>query len=391
MKINNVIERNLDLIYKTIKDGKSNKEFAIKLGNNMTKLFSHSFITLDISDITLLETFYLKLFSSDNIIFLDTYLNSDNIDIMSNSINSLMILSESMNNDTDIKIKPSNSLLPIGCINNHLLVTFTCNTLCNIIGVLPDIFFDELEKENISLSDFIIKKFMTNFYNYMSKKITNIDILSDSIIESKYYKYTEDDLSVSLTEVHTPYGMMSFFGDRSSDLNNEINECKRLFSCNNNDINLLPYIKTDLYFVITCSFYTFLNIFTKLPSSSFIDWKDFKILMSPDNKLLLNISSLPNNLDKYKIRINSKIDEFIKNRNNLSSDKEYNLLKYNFILGSSMTKFTLKLSLNDISNKINILNNIINKEKIDNYLDYESNYIYTNIENISKKIFSILK
>lgn len=392
MKINNVIERNLNLIYNSIKEGKTNKEFPIKLGNNMTKLFSRAFITLEISDITILETFYLKLFSNDNIIILDTYRNSNNINVLSDSINSLETLSNAITNDNDIKIKPDNSLLPVGCINQHLLVTFTGHTLCNIIGVIPELFFDELDKGNDSISDIIIKQFMTNFYKYMSKNITNIDILTDSIIDTNYYKYINNELSVSLSEVKTPYGLISFFGKKSSNISTEVDECKKLFNKNNLLLfdNQIPYLNTELYFEITCSFYTFLVLFTILPSSSFIDWEDFKILMSSNNKLFLNPTSIPNNLDKYKLRLNSKVLEFIDRRNSISNNKEYNLLKYNLILNSSMFKFTLKLSLNDISNKINVLNSNYLNNNISNYLNTELYYIYNNIMNLSKKIYSIL-
>lgn len=410
MVINDVSYNNLDMLYDAIIQASNNTQYGRKLGENMNKLLSHCSITFNINDLTIFETYIMKLFSNDNnMIITNSYLSLESTnEKYAEMINQLDNLSIMMNNDNDLSIKVNELFYFTGHIFKNVIVTFTGISLCNIIGVLPDIWFKETlltEKSNgtnlpdalpctKNLLDGIVNSLVNNFYSFMEKTVNRIDLAVDSYINSNYYSYANNnDTNVNLAEVLTPFGSLLFFGDRASNLSNDIQKCKNVFKYNTApaDSNYLSYSykNTNIYFVINCTFYAFLEMFLSLPSNFFVDNQDFKTLFADSANLII-----PNFLTSYKMRLSNNIKNIIDIRKDVSSSQETSLMRYNYIPLNSSFKFTMKLSLNDISSTLSKYQRAITEDHIygdsNNYIAIEILKIINEINQNSKTVYTLL-
>lgn len=417
---------NIDMIRDIITEGLEDSKF---LGPNMSSLFNHCSITIQISEITLLEAYYMKLFVSQ-FIETGTFINTDGLNkICPNSeetINAAINIFNVMNNDDDIKIKPNTYFLPLIAIQKSAIVVLSGSNLCNIFSAIPDTFFNEVNGRietgrNLKINEpdkyeewanqngvkdlsddkifdkilenCIIEKFIYNFYKNLSPKIMQIDLLTDASINNIYYKRLFNDslIKVHIDEVVNPYGSLDLLNNSNKEIMKD-----NLIQMHNvldfNDSNTI-FDTTYLTFSIACSFYTFLELFLHLPSNYFIDHQDFKTLMMEDTCLCINSIGL---YDKYKLRINTKLTDLVKLRNLviINNKNENNISRYNYILANSYYKFSIKLSLSDIANTISTFNSMIDNTQIygNNTLLYnEIKYIINKINKYSKSVFNLIK
>lgn len=417
----------IDMIKDIIAEGSMNSKF---LGSNMSALLNHCSITIKISELTLLESFYMKLFVSQ-FIETETFINTDGLnDICPNSeetINAATNIFYAINNDDDIKLKPNTYFLPLIAIQKSAIVVLSGSNLCNIFTTIPDTFFNEVNSRietgrNLKINDpdkydewtkqngvkdlsdseifnkilenCIIERFIYNFYKNLSPKIMQIDLLTDASINNIYYNRLSDDtlIKVYLDEVTNPYGSLDLL------LNDPNKETMKgnLIQMHNildfNDSNTI-FDTTYLTFTIGCSFYAFLELFLHLPTQYFIDYQDFKTLMMENTQLCTNSIEL---YEKYKLRINTKLTDLVKLRNLVivNNKNENNISRYNYILANSYYKFSIKISLSDIANTISTFDSMIENTEIygKNTLLYnEIKYIINKINSYSRSIFNLIK
>lgn len=409
MIVNEVTHNNLDKLYEAILIANSNPDYTKEMGENIIVILRDVSITLKISDMSLIETYMLKMFSNDQNMWLteqvvDIYGCGEEYALNCTGIHQL---SQSMLEDQDIGIKPGILFFNTGNIKNSAVVTFSGYTLFNILSTLPDQFFKKYNiqqakdngtaDENIntlppivdfgeSLNNFIVNEFAKHFWDFFKRSVNVIDLGTDSYINNKYYTFVKPNKrDVVLAGVTTPFGNVSFI-DGSEGLNEEkLNSCKRSFTEIPTDKRSLFYKTTNITFVINCDFYTFLEMFLILPSSYFINKQDIKTLFLSNQIFIDPI------YDQYKTRISVRISESMKMKDEISKDKDNNLIRYNYIPLVSSYKFTMKLSLNDITSELFRYEKLIKEGYYSDKPDYISVSILKIIEDIKKYSLAIYK
>lgn len=362
MIIQRVLLSNIDELYEAIAIGKHNPEYGHKPGSNINNLLQRVSITFDIDDITIFELFILKRFTNASVIIPQAsfYDNEALGERYTDVIDNMIKLSDIINHDSDIKFNINQYFLTTGCLSKNVTVSLTGTNLFSIFGTMPDLFFMQAFDFQVDsdftpkindykvLEETIINKFVNNFYSYLQSTVNNIDMVTDSYINSNYYSFIDDsETNVSISDVNTPYGSLHLFGDKSKDANETIPKMKELFTDIVDDVRAFPYRATEICFVVNCSFYTFLEMSLALSRNFFIDNQDFKTLFIEDSKMIV-----PKGLTKYSMRIGTKLNDIRNMVSEVSSSKANNLIRYKFVPLNTCFKFSMKLSLNDISSDI---------------------------------------
>lgn len=405
MKINSVSYCNIDKVYKASIAGKTNQNFKKSVGANFYQLLNHASITFDISEVSVLEAFMMKQFCNGNTIQMETisdidFINKDKFPASHKSASTLLTTLDAIDADDDIETKPGMCLLPTECIRKQMLVTLKGNSLGIILSSMPDSFFinafklksvDEIPSVmpeiNEGFENQVISTFMESFYKFMADRLTRVDLITDATINEEYYKYMDNTLSVTLSHVNTPYGIMNFLGDDADNLPSQIPSCKKTFQ-NVSRLNHDELFKsTHLFYEVSCTFYTFLEMYLALPFNFFVDYQDLKILTK--SKLII-----PDGLSKYNVRINNRVSELIDELNMICTKEEYKLEKYNHILLNTKITFTMDVSFFDITNTLCYFEKDIVEGSIygntNSYLVLELLKIIESIKDNSKTIFSVL-
>lgn len=343
---------NINTLYNLLSEIRHSDHKGIIFGRNMSNLLEHMSITMSISDISLLEAFYLKQYTCGNFI-----LNNTKIDFLSKNsgnIESVTNIIKSIDDDTDVKIKPGYLFFPIGSIKCDCFITLTGNTLCSIFSTFPENFFrmifpDFNEKVLLShinnkdlelINNKIIESFYKSFFKFCNEKVNVIDLISDYGIEKEYYKYG-DISSATLSTVQTAKGGFNLAARDTDDIGTQINLIKdNLLSLRKKDIKN----STKLIYTCNSSLNTFLKLFFNLDINYFIDFEDIKKVISKDEYVF------PNCFNKYKIRLNNNINDLVDYKNKLLENTKGNadFTKYNTLLMNSSISYSLKLSFDDI-------------------------------------------
>lgn len=390
---------NIDKLYEVISAGKRSNEFRHDAGNNLNHILNHVQVTLDISDINILEAFVLKLFTNtDSFVTMANLFDTSyrvgtdekNID----AINELNILVNSI--DKDRNYNNTMYFYPVGCYSKNISLNLTGNQLFTIFGNMPDIFFktifefkedsdftenipDMKKLENDMVSDFII-----NFYKFYNSYINNIDILVDSYIHTKYLsKVKNTDENVRLTDVFTPYGHIDFTDSIASEYIDDIKHAANVMYMYDTGGMDNQYKNVQMYLSFNCNFCTFLEMFLALPNRLFLDFQDIKTLLPTDTSLLL-----PADLNEYRIRLSNKINNIVSLRNELKNSKSpFDI--YNSIMLNSSYSFTMKISLDEITSIIYKYQKSIESIK-NSYLKNNILNLLKSVSTYSKQIYQLL-
>ena len=412
MTVNEVTHSNLDKLYEAILIANNNPDYKKEMGENIIVILRDVRITMTISDVTEFEAYMLKMFSNDQ----NIWITEQSIDVNgcgeNNTANCAGIhqLSTSMLNDNDVGVKPGALFFNTGNIKNTVVVSFTGYTLFNILSTLPDQFFKKYniqqtkekgleiqDADNLppiidfgeSLNNFIVNEFANHFWDFFKRSVNVIDLGTDSYINSKYYTFVKPNKrDIVMANAITPYGDISFI-DGSEGLSPErVDACKRNFTDIPMDKRNLPFKSTTITFVINCDFYTFLEMFLALPSSYFINKQDVKTLFLSDQIFIDPM------YENYKTRIAVRISECMHMKNSVSKESDNNLIRYNYIPLVSSYKFTMKLSLNDITSEIFRYEKLIKdgyySYNCNDYLSYSILYIIENIKKYSLAVYKLL-
>ena len=402
MVVQNVEMSNIDKLYEAIAIGKHNPDYDQKIYDNINRLLSHVTITFFIDDLTLFEEFIIKVFTNSEIIPVATFYDNEALgDKYKQVIDNILTLSNSINHDADIKYSIGQYFLTAGCITKRIILSLSGSQLFSIFSMMPDVFFmktfgyqsnSDFSPEILDykvLEDSLITNFVNNFYSYYQSYVNKIDTVFDSYININFYCFIDDKkTSVALSDVVSPTGSISFFGDKANNIQTDITHTSSVFLDVIDDVRGLMYKSINLYFVINCSFYVFLEMFIALPNVFFIDHQDMKLLFREDAKMII-----PEGLDKYNMRLSSKLGDIKKMKDEVSSKPEANLTRYKFIPLNTSIKFSIKISLNDISSTLLKYETAIRNSHIYNMNSALSNeilYIINSIKSTSKSIYDVL-
>ena len=144
-----------------------------------------------------------------------------------------------------------------------------------------------------------------------------------------------------MSHVNTPYGIINFVNSDALQIQNELSKASRIFTLDESIIEE-AFKNTIIYFEVKSTFYTFLEMFMKLPTKFFSDYEDIKILLK-DNEIII-----PDGYDQYTVRLNTIIEKLILFRDSFTKENNNGVEKFNYILLNTPIKYTLQLSLDDI-------------------------------------------
>ena len=351
---------------------KSADEKRKAYGTDLVSFLEHCMIGFELDSLTTIEVYYLKKFASELYIIGSEYSNFTNKDKtpdMYQKVNGLLEIHDEIINDEDINKTssyPDNSL-PIGCKSYHVYVVFKGASISSISGG----FIDDIFKDNGALpADYpdsfelnmkIANMFFNNFYSYIIKKTSDLDLVTNFMTNTKFYQYADDD--VNLAHVNTPLGELTFFGASSDKLNQQISFIK------NNQIESPYFVKDVIYltFVLNTTFSTFMKLY--LNTNFVVDNEDFKIILASEQ---VNVSD--EIIDKYQARISNFMDYIVANRNSMESSAN-DINRFNFIFNGSKIKYSIQLTISQIEKLDTILKDIDEMEEIKSKIQTFSNTI----------------
>lgn len=404
MKITQVEYSNLEFLINTICDGKTNKEHPKDLGTHINNIYNHVSITFFLEEVDIITAYYLKQFSHDNTVILKTLVGDELIDIkdkefrsLYDDIHSTLKLTDIIAKDTDVDKKTYTELFPAICLYKSMTVTFTGSALGFLFGATPDVILREVyeieKNENFNpeyimenkdkLTNKLIITLMESTYKFIHRENIAIDLLADSAINQMYKEDKPiNDSTCRLIDVTSITGYLLYKGEPvfySFDKSNRVLE-----NCDTIDIMK----KTMLSFSLKIPFYAYLEMFLYLPSEYFLDRTDVKVILAEDDyeTAFMNIP------EKYRIRLTNRFVDIISGIKNIMQIKD-SIQKYYFVPLTSSIRCSMKISLYDIANELDIY-----KTKIENglYGDLEYNYlskyvidVLNQMMNYSKKIYKI--
>ena len=334
-------------------------------GSNIFSFLEHCMIGIELDGLTTIEIYYLKKFASSVKILSHDYQNFTNKEKefdMNQKVDCLLDLHNEMINDEDINKTESmvDNILPIGCMSYHVFAIFKGSSIPSVTGsFIEDIFkengscFEEYPEES-DMENIIAEAFYNNFYSYIARKSTDLDLVTEYMTNTKFYQYGDE--TVNLAHVNTPMGQLVFFGNNPDNLNKQISHIQTAERTTPFFIKEMTY----LTFVLNTTFSTFMKLY--LNSNVVVDNEDLKIVFTSDD---VQISE--SILNKYSARISNSLDYLISNRKGLNSSNSnsgYNLNMLNYIFNGSRIKYSIQLTIDQIEKLDKILKGIDEMEDI---------------------------
>lgn len=405
MVVDYVISNNMDLLENGYKTGiLESSDMTRDFQRNLPILLSHINISYIVTDISILESLYLKYFSNGNLIDVSTYININNFDrklypTTSHAVQSLFALNNNIENDEDIELKPGIMYFPAKSVYKTVVVTFTGSNILNIIGDITrtssifNILYNKMsqtpEKSKQEIfNDILIKNFVDEFYKYMGLKLSYTDLLTDSLLTFEYLKPAEESNKiVSLDHVNSIYGDIPFVRiDAEKYRNSLANIASNKIKVNKEvDYDTFNIETTDIYLTCNTTFYTFLETALYLPLEN--------ILENTDNKILYLSHSvvIPKEMNKYQNRLSTIMKKIIAEKESLKTDKSID--KYNLTMLNTKVQFTLKFNLKTISDIIipwekDVKNNMFGN--IGNYITNETLEMISEIRKYATAVYSTI-
>lgn len=356
MNIETVDICNINTLYSLFTEIKHTEVYKDKtLGRNMNNLLEHMSISMVVSDISILDAFYLKQFAKGEFILENVEFENKEDDELSKIIDSLSSIIKAMNNDTDISVKPGNLFYTAKNLRCKCRVLFTGTTLCNIFSAIPERFFasifptfeekvllDNRPNEDLELlQNEIIKSFIINFTKFCNERTNYIDLLSDYGVEKEYYIYNQDSLC-TLSTVQTMVGGFNLAARDTDDLAEQL----QLIKAKVLDLGEEKFLNTTkLIFTCHTSLELFLHLFLAIDIDYIVDYEDIKKVISK------NEYTFPEYFLKYKTRLSEKLTNLYEYKNKYLENLRGNIdsQKYNSIALNSIINFSLKVSFKDIN------------------------------------------
>lgn len=394
--------------------GLSNKDKGldgrVRLGNNQESILDQIVITFVLSDVTLLDIDTISSFASEVALLpQDTSSEIDGVNIQykKNPFSSVINLSvvpdvlrytdEASSIFHEIKKRNQSlaiQLSPIGCFKFKAVAYFRGLTILSLFNGFIENFiythFDSIEDAdilNVSGAE-VYKNFVSIYTKRFYQESTKSSLIEDFMIYDKYFSYItkdyENNPTVSLAKVIHPVGEINFFGDITPDkLQSQIS----MFRSGLDD-KTVSEKNTNIYFVCSSDFFTFLTIKNCAENLRVTAFEKFDILYS-DTSYRFPLNA--HDRSTYEVRINMMLHHNKEARNivlNDKSDKDFvsktNLsdpsLRYGMILSGQQIKYLLKVNLSDIP-KVSSIKDNTPKLMIGD--QYELNIIFDKIKKLS--------
>lgn len=375
MIIQNVNISGFEAIYYGIQN--CEKENRTGFGTDLVKFLNHCMISLNLTDLSTMEVFYLKQMATNISIIMSEYKNfvnkKENPEIH-DKINEMLEIHNSLQNDSDIDKNKCDidKILPIGCKSHTVVAIFKGSNILSITGtILQNLFkdesgkFEEIYCEDFVLKDRIAKLFFTSFYTFISDQITSFDIVTEFVMNNKFYKF--GDSLCTLATISSQYGEIRFFNNTQERLQREILLLRK-------SMMQYPYsIKNGilLNFVMNTSVSTFLHYYFQ-ENSPVVAYSNLKLIYI-DNDIHVEDSII----EKYRVRINSSFEEIAKFKAKLNSVGSIDLNKFNYIFPGNRILYTVQWPLSHIQN----IENTLDRNEI-KQIDMEMNKIVKTVQSI---------
>lgn len=363
MIVADVKTENIDKLISVYQEGKTNENFKKLFGNRITALLNHVKINFIISDLGIFEYYFMKKLAttislpnhgqyriSNSMVKPETYPERYSI------IKQLEVIEQEIMNDEDIEsIKDIYDIpffLPIGMVKmDSVFVTFSGeNILLFSNGFIEKFVESILNKTEEEIKNFFIQELIQSFYSFMATHVSNVDVLSEYAIQSRYYKYIGLKDITRAAEVSCPAGMMSFFGEASDHINEDIVKIRDFLTHSPDEKYRVEYS-----FILNTDIYTFLMIDQLCPWIK--DHQPFKILIGRPDDAIPPYMSLYNDVHtKYKKRLEEIYKNYTSIKNVVVQTPEENLNRYNYILCNQKIKYTLSFSLSEFLQIVSISN-----------------------------------
>lgn len=395
MNVNFVSYTNLELLEDAFENSLENGDNGMTkdFGMNISILLSHIKITYIVSEISILDSVMLKRFCNGELIDLETsfddnVINMTEFPITYRAMQSMFILTDQIDHDSDVTVKPGPLYFPAKCVEKKVMVTFTGHSILSLLGTInrgtqcifirckmeqkknPDRPKDEIMK------DLLIQIFYEEFYKFMSYKNQYIDVLTDSTLHYTYLEPIENDANlVHISHINSPFGVIKILNSTVEKYNEYISNIKM----NKSNITGIDILKTtDIYLSCNSSFYTYLELFLYLPSGTILEHVDIKVLYSSSNLII------PSEMGKYTVRLTSIFKKMLSERENegKKEKQKISLDKYNLILLNTKIQYTLKFNLDSISSIILTLKKEVENGKYGDTNNYISKEILKMISDI---------
>lgn len=351
-------------------------------GVQLYDYLKHAMVTIELEDLSTIEVFYLRNFSTKLKVIgktFDNFLNKDNEFDTHQKVGDILSLHNQMINDEDINLETSaiDNLLPIGCEKYHVVAIFTGSQIASITGVLiQDIFVNQETKVlhevypgNHEIEEILAGVFYKSFYTYISNKMTALDMTTEFMLNKKFYQYA--DGPCTMANIMTPFGMINFLGANQNTLSSEIGVIRGAQKTS-------PYVFEEeniATFVMNTSFATFMNFY--LNTSYVVDHENLKLVFVNEDMVVDSDIS-----DKYSGRISNALDYIVSHKKGLAQNTAIDLNKFNFIFNGSKIRYTIQVPVEQITEFLNI-NKIFSDET-------EMKNLKSNIEGIKKIIDQLL-
>ena len=351
-------------------------------GSGFHDLMKKVSITIDLKDLSAMEAFYLKKFATRVFVYDKTVENfidkKESIDIYQ-KIENLLEVSNTIRNDEDIsKESCPYSFLPIGCDRYSAIAIFEGPGITAITGgMIQEIFYDEKKtltefyEGNLLIQEKLVKKFYVMFYQYMSKHMKDIDIVSDFVVRNKFYTHSTE--LCALAKLHSIHGELTWFGNDATGLQAQVNDYSA-------QVKRMPYDleeSTYLTFVLRTTMDTFMRFW--IYSDYVSDHENLKLTFTQRDLNIADDIGM-----KYKERILNPImylNDYCVGLNN--SDK-IDLNKFNFIMHGNYISYSVQIPMSKYgwSKSFAFLHATAESESVFKIIDQQFNQIKKFIQGI---------
>ena len=358
MKIMNVSLSGLDRLFEGYRHA-ADENRRTAYGRNITAFLNHCLISFEISELTTIEMYYLKHFSSSIHILDKTFSNFINAEKeydINQKISGLLMLHDELINDSDIddSVNSITNILPIGCTSYKVIANFKGPSIMSITGGFVEKIFtsedglDDIYIGNSLMVDRISRLFYESFYSFIANKYGEIDLVTEFMTTRKFYNYSEN--ICDLAYLNTPYGEITFFETDQDKL------AKQLKSIKEKQKNSPYWVEKLMYVTFICNttFDVFMDMY--LNTNYVVDHEDLKIILANDS-----VSLSDNIVDKYKARISNSMDYLLSYKKGLINSDSMDLNKLNFIFNGNKIKYSLQIPLSNIIEFTNQYNSTIDE------------------------------
>ena len=324
-------------------------------GDQLNEFLAHISISYELDDLSSMEVYYLNKISSSLMIkndFFDSFSSREDLVKAERSlIDSVLIMSK----DEDVNEFNYKNILPLGSHRYNVIATFQGTAIAFLTTYEFDTIFREDVKDNDGnsvrgplyetypgdevIEDKMAYAFYEKFFEYISNKMTSLDLVTEFMMENKFYKYA--DKLVNLSSVSCPFGLIDFFGNSKENMKNQMTRVQSGYRTCDIKEDILKH--TQLQFVCKTSFEVFMT-FVLHYKKYVLNHENFKIIFSKSDFLFDQEI-----LEKYKSHILPQFEKINNYRNSLKEITTIDLNKFNYLFGVDMIRFSISIPLMEIS------------------------------------------